>query len=94
MKREGRKERRKGKRKNKPQKRRMKKKRKENQQRESEGKRRTVVWLCVNVLIERDESVDRETMKMQSHCTPFIQIPHSAAFTFTNSAFPIFLKFP
>lgn len=39
----------------------------------TEGEKGTVVSLCVNVLIERDESVERETMKMQSHCTPFIQ---------------------
>ena len=39
--------------------------------------------LCVNVLIERDESVERETMKMQSHCTPFIHI--SAALTLPTS---------
>lgn len=35
------------------------------------GYRGTFVSLCVNVLIERDDSVERETMKMQSHSSPF-----------------------
>lgn len=46
--------------------------------------RGTVVSLCVNVLIERDESVERETMEMQSHCTSFIQISHSDALTLSS----------
>ena len=54
---------------------------------EKEGEREretgSVVSLCVNVLIERDESVERETMKMQSHCAPFIHI--SAALTLPTS---------
>lgn len=49
--------------------------------------RGTVVSLCVNVLIERDESVERETMEMQSHCTSFIQISHPAALTFSSLFF-------
>lgn len=57
------------------------------------GYRGTFVSLCVNVLIERDESVERETMKMQSHSTPFIQILYSVAFTLPNFLFCCFKSF-
>lgn len=40
--------------------------------------------LCVTVLVERDESVEGETMKMQIHCTAFSQTSYSAALTFSN----------
>lgn len=49
----------------------------EKQRHRERGYRGTFVSLCVNVLIERDDSVERETMKMQSHSTPFIQILYS-----------------
>lgn len=56
--------------------------------RENREKRRgAVVSLCVSVLTEWDESVERKTMKMQSHCTPFIHKSYSAPLTFSNSFF-------
>lgn len=56
--------------------------------RENREKRRgAVVSLCVSVLTEWDESVERKTMKMQSHCTPFIHKSYSAPLTFSNCFF-------
>ncbi|KAK2862905.1 hypothetical protein Q5P01_002438 [Channa striata] len=49
--------------------------------------RGTVVSLCVSVLVEKDESVERETMKMQIHCAAFSQTPYCAALTFTTRLF-------
>lgn len=65
----------------------------EKQRHRERGYRGTFVSLCVNVLIERDDSVERETMKMQSHSTPFIQILYYVAFTLPNFLFFCFKSF-
>lgn len=65
----------------------------ETQRHRERGYRGTFVSLCVNVLIERDDSVERETMKMQSHSTPFIQILCSVVFILPNFLFCCFKSF-
>lgn len=51
---------------------------------QTETQRGTVVSCRVSVLDEKDESVERETMKMQIHCTASIQTSCSAALTFSS----------
>lgn len=72
---------------------REKQRQRETQRHRERGYRGTFVSLCVNVLIERDDSVERETMKMQSHSTPFIQILYSVVFTLPNFLFCCFKSF-
>lgn len=72
---------------------REKQRQRETQRHRERGYRGTFVSLCVNVLIERDDSVERETMKMQSHSTPFIQILCSVVFILPNFLFCCFKSF-